>query len=321
VSEPLLRIADLSVSFAGAQGIVHALSRVNLEVERGRIVGIVGESGSGKSTLALALLRLLPANAVACTGRILLEGTDLMALSEGRMRGVRGRRISMIFQDPMSSLNPVFTIETQLIDAQRASRPGLSTRQMRDRAVEMLAKVGIPDPQARLRAYPHQLSGGMRQRTMIAMALLTEPAILVADEATTALDVTIEAQIVALIRTLRSEYAGSILFISHSLGLVAELCDEVVVMYAGTIVESGPAASVFARPEHPYTRALLECELDLQDGADRFVSIPGEVPSLTEPPPGCVFASRCRSRFDRCLSEVPTLVDRAPGHRSACWLP
>jgi peptide/nickel transport system ATP-binding protein len=257
VSEPLLRIADLSVSFAGAQGIVHALSRVNLEVERGRIVGIVGESGSGKSTLALALLRLLPANAVACTGRILLEGTDLMALSEGRMRGVRGRRISMIFQDPMSSLNPVFTIETQLIDAQRASRPGLSTRQMRDRAVEMLAKVGIPDPQARLRAYPHQLSGGMRQRTMIAMALLTEPAILVADEATTALDVTIEAQIVALIRTLRSEYAGSILFISHSLGLVAELCDEVVVMYAGTIVESGPAASVFSRPEHPYTRALL----------------------------------------------------------------
>jgi oligopeptide/dipeptide ABC transporter ATP-binding protein len=295
MSAPLLRIEDLSVSFAGGQGVVHALSQVTLDIQRGRIIGIVGESGSGKSTLALALLRLLPGNLLDCSGRILLEGTDLLKLSQAQMRGVRGRRISMIFQDPMSSLNPVFTIETQLIDAQRASRPGLSTGEMRQRALEMLAKVGIPDPPARLRAYPHQLSGGMRQRAMIAMALLTEPAILIADEATTALDVTIEAQIVALIRVLRSDYAGTILFISHSLGLVAELCDEVVVMYAGTVVESGPSAAVFANPQHPYTRALLECELDLQDGADRFVSIPGEVPSLIDPPGGCIFAPRCRS--------------------------
>jgi oligopeptide/dipeptide ABC transporter ATP-binding protein len=320
VSEPLLRIEDLSVSFAGAQGIVHALSQVTLDIQRGRIIGIVGESGSGKSTLALALLRLLPGNLLDCSGRILLEGTDLLKLSQAQMHGVRGRRIAMIFQDPMSSLNPVFTVETQLIDAQRASRPGLSTSEMRQRAVEMLAKVGIPDPPARLRAYPHQLSGGMRQRAMIAMALLTEPAILIADEATTALDVTIEAQIVALIRALRSDYAGTILFISHSLGLVAELCDEVVVMYAGTVVESGPSAAVFANPQHPYTRALLECELDLQDGADQFVSIPGEVPSLIDPPSGCIFAPRCRSRFDRCLT-APPLIERVSGHRAACWLP
>ena len=320
MSAPLLRIEDLSVSFAGAQGVVHALSQVTLDIQRGRIIGIVGESGSGKSTLALALLRLLPGNLLDCSGRILLEGTDLLKLSQAQMRGVRGRRISMIFQDPMSSLNPVFTVETQLIDAQRASRPGLSTGEMRQRALEMLAKVGIPDPPARLRAYPHQLSGGMRQRAMIAMALLTEPAILIADEATTALDVTIEAQIVALIRVLRSDYAGTILFISHSLGLVAELCDEVVVMYAGTVVESGPSAAVFTNPQHPYTRALLECELDLQDGADRFVSIPGEVPSLIDPPGGCIFAPRCRSRFDRCLAGPP-LIERKPGHRAACWLP
>jgi peptide/nickel transport system ATP-binding protein len=321
MTEPLLRIEGLTVSFTTSLGAVQALRSVNLTVPRGRIVGIVGESGSGKSTLALAILRLLPANTEIASGRVLLDGEDLMSLTPESLRRVRGHRISMIFQDPMTSLNPVYTVETHLVDAQRAGDPSLSGAEMRARAAAMLARVGIPDVETRLAAYPHQLSGGMRQRVMIAMALLTEPEILIADEATTALDVTIEAQIVELIRRLKADYEGSILFVSHSLGLVSELCEEVVVMYAGTVVETASSADLFADPKHPYTQALLRCELTLDSGGDeRLLSIAGDLPSLIDLPRGCIFAARCPHRMARCLEAVPPLLDIGGGRQAACWL-
>ena len=226
----------------------------------------------------------------------------------------------MIFQDPMTALNPVFTLGTQLVDAQRRRHPDLSRRQLLDRAAQMLARVGISDPAARLSAYPHHLSGGQRQRVMIAMALLCEPDILIADEPTTALDVTIEAQIVDLLKELREEFEGSIVFVSHSLGLISEICDEVAVMYAGKIVETGPTASLFARPSHPYTQALLACEIDPDDEpGERLVTIKGELPDLVAVPKGCIFAARCPARFEKCAEEPP-LHAVAPDHHAACWL-
>jgi peptide/nickel transport system ATP-binding protein len=321
VTRPLVEIEDFSVGFAGAAGTVKALRNVALTIERHRIVGIVGESGSGKSTLALALIGLLPANTAERDGRIIFDGTDIGRLSHDAARRLRGDRIAMIFQDPMSALNPVFTIGTQLVDAQRTRHPGLSKRELRERAATMLEHVGIADARARIDAYPHQLSGGMRQRVMIAMALLAEPELLIADEPTTALDVTVEAQIVGLLRDLRREIDGSILFVSHSLGLIAELCDEVVVMYAGTVVETAPTAELFASPHHPYTLALLACEIRPEDPPEgRLLSIPGEVPNLVEVPPGCIFAARCPSVMPRCRVERPPLMEVAAGHRSACWL-
>jgi peptide/nickel transport system ATP-binding protein len=292
---------------------------VNLDIPRGRIVGIVGESGSGKSTLALAVLRLLPSNAAPPEGAIGFDGRDLLQLGEAEMRQLRGSRIAMIFQDPMTSLNPVFTIGTQLVDAQRShARDASGARQ---RALEMLRKVGIPDADGRLDDYPHQFSGGMRQRIMIAMALLARPDLLIADEPTTALDVTIEAQITRLILALRTEVSGTILFISHSLGLISEICDDVVVMYAGTVVETAPAAELFASPRHPYTALLLECELSLDERGDRRLrSIAGDVPNLMAIPPGCIFADRCPKVMERCRVESPPLLDAGERHRAACWL-
>jgi peptide/nickel transport system ATP-binding protein len=316
----LVEISNLSVDFATGNGAVHALRDVNLAIGKRRVVGIVGESGSGKSTLALALLGLLPENTSGVSGRIALDGEDLLALPPDDMQRLRGTRIAMIFQDPMTALNPVFTLGTQLVDAQRNRHPGLSRRQLRERAAAMLVRVGIPDASARLSAYPHQLSGGMRQRVMIAMALLCEPDVLIADEPTTALDVTIEAQIVALIKDLHAEFDGSIVFVSHSLGLISEICDEVAVMYAGKVVESGPTASLFARPSHPYTMALLACEIDPDDEpGERLVTIPGGLPDLVNVPKGCIFAERCPSRFDKCAEE-PSLRGVAPDHNAACWL-
>ncbi len=320
MSAPLLEIGGLGITFATSRGTVQALRDVDLAIPRGRIIGIVGESGSGKSTLALAILNLLPANTVERTGRIALEGRDLLGLPEEDLRRIRGDRIAMIFQDPMSSLNPVFSIGTHLIDAQKAKNGSVGRAEMRRRAVAMLRKVGIPDAERRLGAYPHQFSGGMRQRIMIAMALLTEPDLLIADEPTTALDVTIEAQIVRLIQQLRADFQGSIIFISHSLGLVSELCDDVVVMYAGTVVEAAPASELFTNPRHPYTRALLDCELSTGAAEARLRSIAGEVPDLIGVPAGCIFAPRCPVRIDRCTAENPPLADCGPGHRAACWL-
>ena len=316
----LVEIENLSIDFATSRGPLHVLRDVSLSIGRHRIVGLVGESGSGKSTLALALLGLLPQNTSGVTGRIELEGTDLLSLTPDRIEALRGTRIAMIFQDPMTALNPVFTLGTQLIDAQRRRHPGLGRGQLLDRATKMLARVGISDAAARLSAYPHHLSGGQRQRVMIAMALLCEPDILIADEPTTALDVTIEAQIVDLLKELRAEFEGSIVFVSHSLGLISEICDEVAVMYAGKVVETGPTASLFAMPSHPYTQALLACEIDPNDEpGERLVTVKGELPDLVAVPQGCIFAARCPARFEKCAAEPP-LFDVAPDHRAACWL-
>ncbi|HEY6632200.1 MAG TPA: ABC transporter ATP-binding protein [Rhizobiaceae bacterium] len=317
---PLVEIENLSVDFATSRGAMHVLRDVSLTLAPRRIVGLVGESGSGKSTLALALLGLLPTNATGVTGRIDLSGVDLLSLPPERIEALRGNRIAMIFQDPMTALNPVFTLATQLIDAQRRKFPRLSRSELLERAAKMLTRVGISDARARLSAYPHQLSGGQRQRVMIAMALLCEPDVLIADEPTTALDVTIEAQIVDLLKELREEFAGSIVFVSHSLGLISDLCDEVAVMYAGKIVESGPTAEVFADPRHPYTQALLACEIDPgHDFSERLVTIKGELPDLVAVPQGCIFAPRCPSRFEKCGTEPPPL-HVAPTHAAACWL-
>ncbi len=318
--EALIEIRNLSVDFTTANGALHVLRDINLSIGKRRVVGLVGESGSGKSTLALALLGLLPDNTERLSGDIDLEGRNLLALKAREMRRLRGARIAMIFQDPMTALNPVFTLGTQLVDAQRSRHPGLSRGALQRRAVAMLSRVGISDPQTRLSAYPHQLSGGMRQRVMIAMALLCEPDLLIADEPTTALDVTIEAQIVRLLKDLRAEFHGSIVFVSHNLGLISEICDEVAVMYAGKIVERGPTREVFDRPGHPYTQALLACEIGPDDApGERLVTIDGGLPDLIDVPQGCIFRARCPFRFGKCIEEPP-LRTVAPDHDAACWL-
>ena len=305
--DPLVSIRGLCVDAATAAGTAHLLRGVDLDIGRGRIVGVVGESGSGKTTLASALLRLLPANISRIAGEIRFDGQDLLTLDSAAMTRLRGTRIAMIFQDPMTALNPLFTIGTHLVDVQQRRDPGLGRRDALTKAAAMLTTVGIPDPKRRLSAYPHQLSGGMRQRVMIAMALLVGPDLLLADEPTTALDATVEAQIVQLLHELRQQFAGSIVFISHHLGLVAELCDDLCVMYAGTVVETGPVAEVLAHPKHPYTAALLACEIDHGD-TGRLASIAGEVPSALSQPPGCVFASRCAHRVALCDQSPPPFV-------------
>jgi len=317
MATPLVAIRDLSLQARTARGTAHILRGVTLEIGRGRILGVVGESGSGKSSLASCLLRLLPANVTRLSGEILFGGSDLLALDEPAIAAWRGTRIAMIFQDPMTALNPLFTVGTQLVDVARRREPGLARAAALSRAEAMLGRVSIPDPAARLAAYPHELSGGMRQRVMIAMALLAAPELLVADEPTTALDATVEAQIVALLEELRRDFAGSIVFISHHLGLVAQLCDDLCVMYAGTVVETGPVAEVIAAPRHPYTRALLACEIG-EDDTGRLVSIPGEVPDPVAPPPGCVFAPRCGRAEARCAAEAPAMRPAGPARAVAC---
>ncbi len=320
-TSPLLEVRNLDLDYATARGTAQVLRQVNLTIPRNRIVGVVGESGSGKSTLASVIMRLLPPNLSRLSGEVRLDGTDLLRLDPAGMARVRGNKVAMIFQDPMTALNPVFTIETQMVDIQRGKFPGRSKRELRDRALEMMAKVGIPDPVRRIAAYPHQFSGGMRQRIMIAMALLVEPDLLIADEPTTALDVTIEAQIIRLLEQIRENFSGSILFISHSLGVISTLCDEVVVMYAGSVVEQASSRDLFLSPRHPYTRALLSCEIGEEDGEDTALrSIPGNVPDLFDLEPACIFASRCGQAEPRCRQAVPPLRELAPSHRAACVL-
>jgi oligopeptide/dipeptide ABC transporter ATP-binding protein len=320
VSAPLVEIRGLTLEAATARGTARILRGVDLDIGRGRILGIVGESGSGKSSLAACLLRLLPANTSRIDGVVRFEGTDLLALPEADMAAWRGTRIAMIFQDPMTALNPLFTVGTQLVDVIRRREPRLARTAALDRAEAMLRKVAIADPRLRLAAYPHELSGGMRQRVMIAMALLAGPSLLLADEPTTALDATVEAQIVALLEALRHEVAGSIVFISHQLGLVAQLCDDVCVLYGGTVVETGPVGAVLAEPRHPYTRALLACEIE-EDAPDRrLISIRGDVPDPVMPPPGCVFSPRCSDAFARCHAEAPRARSAGPRRSAACHL-
>jgi peptide/nickel transport system ATP-binding protein len=316
---PLVAIRGLKLEASTARGTAHILRGIDLDIGRGRILGVVGESGSGKSSLAICLLRLLPANITRLDGSVAFDGTELLGLDDAQMAGWRGRRVAMIFQDPMTALNPLFTVSTQLIDVLLQRYPGISRKDAWARAHAALVDVGIADAELRLRAYPHQLSGGMRQRVMIAMALLVEPDLLVADEPTTALDATVEAQIVDLLEALRRKFSGSIVFISHHLGLVAQLCDDLCVMYGGTVVETGPAAKVLTRPRHPYTRALLECELedDVHDG--RLKSIPGEVQDPVEPMTACVFAPRCVHSNAQCHAAVPLPRVVGVGHQASCF--
>ena len=319
-AEPLLALQDLSVGFRVGGDIFRALDGVSLRIPSNRIVGVVGESGSGKSTVALALMGLLPSNATSVAGRMTFDGKSYDLANRAELERLRGDRITMVFQDPMTALNPVFTIGTQLVDAQRRKHPGRRVSELKERARSMLGRVGLTDTSERLGRYPHELSGGMRQRVVIAMALLVEPHLLIADEATTALDVTIEAQIMAELERLRGDIAGSIMLVSHSLGLVSQICDEVVVLYAGRVVESASTRELFTAPQHPYTRALIACEDQAAPDTRQFRSIPGSVPRFVDRPQGCMFAARCRSAMDRCRSETPPWRGTKDGHGAACWL-
>jgi oligopeptide/dipeptide ABC transporter ATP-binding protein len=321
----LLRVEDLSIWFHLRGQRVRAIDDISFTVGRGECVAIVGESGSGKSITALSVLRLVatpPAEVEA--GAMLFEDTDLFALSESQMRKVRGRDISMIFQEPMTSLHPILRVGKQITET-LALHTQLTKDERRARAVELLRLVGIPDPEQRLGEYPHQLSGGMRQRVMIAIALACNPKLLIADEPTTALDVTIQAQILDLIRSLRQRLGMAILLITHDMGVVAENADRVLVMYAGRIVEAAAVGALFSRPLHPYTAGLMASIPRIGQPRtgpavrERLNEIPGLVPSLRERPQGCSFAPRCRYATDRCRREEPPLAEQRPGHRTACW--
>jgi oligopeptide/dipeptide ABC transporter ATP-binding protein len=318
VTDRLLEVEGIDVVYHTSQGALPALRDVGFSVAPGEILGIVGESGCGKSTLSSALLRLLPPNGEITGGQIRLKGRDLLRESEEQMRRLRGRELAMIFQDPLTSLNPAFTVGTQLVDVQAAHRSKRADRKgMRRRAVETLEQVGIPDAAERINDYPHQFSGGMRQRIMIAMALMLEPALLIADEPTSALDVTLEAQILELLKRLRREHETTILFISHDLGVIAQLCDRVVVMYAGHTVEEGDVESIFARPLHPYTRALLAAVPSRMHRGGSLATIPGRVPSLSALPRGCTFADRCPHAQDVCRRDEVRYLD-LEGRRVRC---
>ncbi|MBM3779164.1 MAG: ABC transporter ATP-binding protein [Acidimicrobiia bacterium] len=325
---PLLDIQNLSVGFDTDAGLLRAVDGVSLSVEAGRTLGLVGESGCGKSVTAASILRLVPSP----PGRILggsirFDGVDILRLPGDELAAIRGQRISMIFQDPMTSLNPVFTVERQLGEV-LALRFGMDKAAARTRSVEMLRTVGIAEPETRLRSYPHELSGGMKQRVMIAMALLCEPKLLIADEPTTALDVTIQAQILQLIRDLQRRTGTAVIFITHDMGVVAEMCDEVAVMYAGRIVEQGDVVPIYEASEHPYTRGLLT-SIPGKSVTRKSVlpTIEGVVPSLLTPPPGCRFADRCSRRRERseaeqarCTREDPQIEPKRQ-NRAACHFP
>ena len=318
MSRPVLEIRDLTVGFETRAGTVRALRNVSLDVPRGEIVGVVGESGSGKSTLALAILRLLPETAGVEAGCLRFGDTDLAGLREGQMRALRGARIAMVFQDPMTSLNPVRSIGDQMTDIQHHDRH-VGRGEKRRRAAAALARVGIPDAERQLDRYPFQFSGGMRQRIAIAMGLLQRPELLIADEVTTALDVTLAAQILHLLRELRNEIDGAIMFISHDLGAVAEICDRIVVLYAGEVMEQGPIVDVFANPRHPYTRALIDCDpARIAEATRTLPVIPGDVPDLAHLPPGCVFAPRCPRAEEVCRRTAPPEVGCGAGHTARC---
>ncbi|MDE2396048.1 MAG: ABC transporter ATP-binding protein [Burkholderiales bacterium] len=325
----LLRVENLRVEFATRRGRAQVLNGVNFDMRAGQTLCVVGESGCGKSMTALALLRLVPSPPGRISdGQVRFQGEDLLKVSEARMREVRGNRISMIFQEPMTSLNPVLPVGEQIGETLRL-HAGLNAAQARERAVEMLKQVGIPAPERRVDEYPHQLSGGMRQRVMIAMALACRPDILIADEPTTALDVTVQAQIFDLLRELQRDKGTAILLITHDMGAVAEMADRVIVMYAGRVVEQGTTEQVLATPAHPYTRGLIEClpELgaSLHESGERqpLPEIAGMVPSLWELGQGCAFRERCPQAIARCAAEQPPLIDlpsQGEAHRAACWL-
>ena len=317
---PLLEVNALRIAFAVDRGsVTEAVSGNSFRLERGRTLAIVGESGCGKSVTALAIMRLLPQTGTRISGSIAFEGRELTSLPERQMRDLRGNRMAMIFQEPMTSLNPSFTVGDQVAEALIRHR-GLAAAAARRAAIDMLARVRIPSPVARAEEYPHKLSGGMRQRVMIAMALACSPSLLIADEPTTALDVTIQAQILDLLRDLREATGAAIILITHDLGVVAETCDEVLVMYAGEIVEQAPTRQLFIAPQHPYTVGLLGSLPRLGEKRERLSAIAGSVPSLAAGTfVGCRFAERCPFADTHCRTEVPPLREVGTGHRSRCW--
>jgi peptide/nickel transport system ATP-binding protein len=314
----LLRIEGLRTVFRTPNGDVAAVDGVDLSVHRGKTLGIVGESGCGKSVLSLSIMRLVAPPGRVAAGRILFENRDLLALTPAEMRAIRGRRIGMIFQEPMTSLNPVYTAGQQIVEALKAHEPGASAADLRARAVAALDRVRIPAPDRRFGEYPHQMSGGMRQRVMIAMALACKPDLLIADEPTTALDVTVQAQILDLLRGLQRETGMAIILITHDLGVVAEMADEIAVMYAGKVVERAPAAAIFDDPQHPYTLGLLGSIPRIETVSDRLLTIEGTVPPPFDPPPGCRFNPRCVFADAACTAEIPPLWSLGPDHTVAC---
>ena len=320
-AEPTLAIDGLEVTFDTDDGPLRAVDGVDLELGAGEIVALVGESGSGKSVTALSVLGLSRSRGTHFGGEIRYGGRNLLDLSENELRSVRGAEIAMVFQDPLTALNPVRKVGWQIEEMLLLHRP-ISSKEARRRAVELLAEVGIPDAESRAERYPHEFSGGMRQRAMIAMAMACEPRVLIADEPTTALDVTIQAQVLDLVRRLRDRHGTSVLLITHDLGIVAEIADRIAVMYAGRLMETAGRHELFAQPQHPYTWGLLASipRID-RPRVERLRPIDGQPPRLVDPRPGCPFAPRCRHRFDQCDQRPPLTEHGRPGHLAACWLP
>ena len=319
MSKNVLRIRDLSVNYQTDRGVLKAIRHVNLDIPKGSIVGVVGESGCGKSTLITSIIRQLDDNADIPNGSIEFEKQDLLKLSLDKMRNISGTKLSIIFQDPMSTLNPVLSIGRQMIDIQY--RDKISKKRKKQRSIDMLTKVGIPDPRNQLNQYPYELSGGMQQRVSIAMALQAGPSLLIADEPTTALDTTLEVQILKLLKELQEEMGCSVLFVSHHLGVIAELCDHVVVMYAGEIVEQGSTYEIFNNPAHPYTVKLLECDpASISKKQNLLPTIPGEIPDLINLSGGCIFKNRCDQSIERCDKVTPILNKFDTHHFVSCHL-
>ncbi len=319
--EPILQIENLKTSFMTSNGEVQAVRGVSFSVEKGEIVGLVGESGSGKSVTSMSILKLLADTARIKEGKILFEGQDLTQCSRAQMRKIRGGKISMIFQDPMSSLNPLIPVGKQVAEMIREHHPEKSRAQIKQEVLSLFEQVRIPEPEKRFKSFPHEFSGGMRQRVMIAMALANRPELLIADEPTTALDVTIQDQILKQLRELKKEYGTSIIFITHDLGVVAELCDRVVVLYGGLVMEEASIFDIFEHPSHPYTLGLLASipALD-QDKSRRLLPIPGSPPDMTKPPLGCPFAPRCPYARVICGQSLPEMRALSKDHKSRCWL-
>jgi oligopeptide/dipeptide ABC transporter ATP-binding protein len=320
-SEPLLSLENLSAHYVSQQGtrVVRAVDDVTLSLKAGGTLGIVGESGSGKSTLALTILRLLPPAARIVSGRMMFEGENLLDKSDTEMRHVRGKRIAMILQDPMASLNPLFSIGDQVGEPLRV-HDGASRANAWQRAVALLKSVRIASPETRVSQFPHEMSGGMRQRIVGAIGISCEPRLLIADEPTTSLDLTIQAQYLNLLRELQREHGLALIFITHNLGIVAKMCDQLAVMYAGKVVEQGPVSQIFSTPAHPYTKALLGSIPRMTDNRDHLTAIEGQPPDLASLPPGCSFAARCPMAFGRCRDEAPPEFAVGEGRTARCWL-
>ena len=316
--EPILKVEDLRTYFYTEDGVVKAVDGVSFELYEGETLGIVGESGSGKSVTSLSIMRLLDEKGKIVGGRIIFKGRNLLELPEAEMRKIRGNEIAMIFQEPMVALNPVYTIGDQIMEAIMLHQ-GVGEKEAREMAIDLLRKVGIPEPEKRVDQYPHQLSGGMRQRAMIAMALSCRPSILIADEPTTALDVTIQAQILDLMKELQREYGMALIMITHDMGVIAEVADRVVVMYAGQVVEYGEVHEIFKNPKHPYTYGLLSSIPRLDVEQEKLKSIPGTVPDPLNFPPGCRFHPRCEFAEERCKVEEPKMERVGEGHYSRCF--